>query len=371
MNLRLLVCTGAVLAAAVVPLLAHHSIVASYDDKKTITIRGTVSKFDWANPHVYVNIDSEGKDGSLTRWEVEFNSTIIMKRAGWTKDSVKVGDTVTAVANPARDGSKEAWGKSLNVFGRVLSTTPRPPQLVKTGKPTPRYSDGHVRLGPEPGQLGYWDYPTGSSLVETSANVKMDADGTLSNISDASKVAPFLPWALGLYQYRQKSQQKDDPMASCLPPGGPRQFQAPYGIQFHEDRDRKRLFVLSGGGNRNWRLIYLDGRPLPDPDAETPTYYGFSVGKWVGDVLNIDSLGYNERFWFSNGGLPHTESLKLAEKISRPDFDTLRYEVTVTDTGAYSRPWTSSWTLRWVAGQEIPEYFCDDYNQEQLRAFEK
>ena len=349
--------------AMALPLFGHHSVAADFDEKKTVSLKGPVTKVDWSNPHVFVSVDVEG-----TPWAVELGSTLDLKRSGWSKDSVKVGDVATVTGNPSRDGSKQLWGKALNIFGKTLGTTMRPPVFSKTGKPAPRYPDGHVRLGPEPGQTGYWGYPTGSSLMEASANVRMDASGQLANIGDAAKVAPFEPWALGLYRYRQQNQLRDDPMGSCLPPGGPRQFQAAYGIQFREDRDRKRVFVFSGGGNRNWRLIYLDGRPLPDLDNETPTYYGFSNAKWEGDSLTIESAGYNERFWFSNGGLPHTEALRLVEKISRPDFDTLRYEVTVTDRGAYTRPWTSTWNLHWVAGEEISEYFCDDDNREQVHA---
>ena len=114
-------------------------------------------------------------------------------------------------------------------------------------------------------------------------------------------------------------------------------------------------------------MVPLDGRALPNVDNETPTYFGFSTGRWEGDTLVVTSTGYNERFWFSNGGLPHTESLKLTERFTRPDFNTLRYEVTVDDVGAYTRPWTSAWTLQWVANEEIPEYFCDDNNRDPSR----
>ena len=66
-----------------------------------------------------------------------------------------------------------------------------------------------------------------------------------------------------------------------------------------------------------------------------------------------------------NGGLPHTESAKLTERITRSDYDTLKYEVTIDDPGAYTRPWKASWELRWVPGEDVDEYFCDDYNREQ------
>jgi hypothetical protein len=148
-----------------------------------------------------------------------------------------------------------------------------------------------------------------------------------------------------------------------MPPGGPRQYQLPYGIQFVEDRDRKRIFVFMGSGNQNYRIMYLDGRPQQGQirgDADNPLYYGRSVGKWEGDSLVIDTKGFNEKFWFSNGGLPHTEQLHLIERFTRTDSNTLRYEVTVDDPGAYNRTWTSTWNLQWMAGEELPSYYCQD-----------
>ena len=248
--------------------------------------------------------------------------------------------------------------------GKKLSTRrPRLVQVSQAAKATPRWPDGHPRLGVAPGETGYWFSPANSNLFETGANVKMNSEGLLANIADAGKVAPFLPWAKGLYEYRQRTLLKDDPMASCIPPGGPRQFQTLNGLQIVEQPERKRIFVLSGGGNRNWRLINLDAR-AHQPDDILPTYYGDSVGRWEGDTLVIDTLGFNERFWFTNGGLPHTESLHLTERISRPDSNTLKYEVRVDDPGAYTRAWSGSLSLQWVPNQEIEEYFCDEYNRD-------
>ena len=122
-------------------------------------------------------------------------------------------------------------------------------------------------------------------------------------------------------------------------------FQVAHGVQFLEQPERKRVFVMSGGGNRNWRLIYLDGRALPQSEDVTPTYFGYSSGHWDGDTLVVESDAFVERFWFSNGGLPHTENLRLTEKFSRPDFNTLRYEVLVNDPGTYTHPWSSVLTF--------------------------
>jgi hypothetical protein len=135
-------------------------------------------------------------------------------------------------------------------------------------------------------------------------------------------------------------------------------------VQFVEDRERQRIFVLIGSGNANFRIIYLDGRSSAagqvGGDDDNPLYYGRSSAKWEGDTLVADTRGFNEDFWFTNGGLPHTDQLRLTERFTRQDFDTLRYEVTIEDPGAYTRSWKSGWTLRWVAGEELPKHMCQD-----------
>ena len=95
-------------------------------------------------------------------------------------------------------------------------------------------------------------------------------------------------------------------------------------------------------------------------DDDNPLYYGRALGKWEGDTLVVNTKGFNEDFWLTNGGLPHTNKLELTERFTRSDMNTLQYQVTLTDAGAYTRPWNASWTMQWVAGQEVPTFFCQD-----------
>jgi len=97
----------------------------------------------------------------------------------------------------------------------------------------------------------------------------------------------------------------------------------------------------------------------------TPTFFGHSVGHWEGDTLVVDTVGFNERFWFARRpmGMVHTEALHLIERFSRPDYDTLHYEVTVDDPKAYTRPWTASWDVPWTE-YEIVEYLCTENNRD-------
>ena len=223
---------------------------------------------------------------------------------------------------------------------------------------TPRFPDGTVRFDREPGEKGYWDSPSASTLVESGVKVENDASGKLANIADAPKVAPLQPWALALYEFRQKNGLTDDPMHDCIGPGNPRMMFTPGGLRIIQDRNYNRVYLIFGGGNHGWRTIYMDGRTPPDPEEVTATFYGLAVGHWEGDTLVAESIGFNTRFWFSNGGLPHTEGLRLTERFKRPSKDVLEYEVTIDDPRTYTRPWKSAWTLRWVPG-DIAEQFCE------------
>src|ERR1035438_27209 len=96
----------ALATAACIPAFAHHSLAAVYDEKKTVTLKGAVTKFDWTNPHVFVFLDVAD-----VTWAVEFPSRIELKRDGWTQESIHIGDVVTIDASLARDGSKAANAK--------------------------------------------------------------------------------------------------------------------------------------------------------------------------------------------------------------------------------------------------------------------
>lgn len=351
----------------VAPVWAHHVPAAKFDPAKPVTLRGTVTKIDWLNPHAHIFMNVQDGD-TITNWAIELESVIDLRRSGWRRDTLKVGDAITVQGITARNGSKQVWGNSVVIDSagkRVFTVTAAQPPANQPAGPTPRWPNGQPRLGPPPGQvMGYWAFPSAATLIEKGVNVQADIYGLLRNIADIDKVAPFRRWARDLYELRQRNFLKDDPMfIFCKPQAGPRIFQVPYGVQFVEEREHQRIRVMLGGGNQNWRLIYLDGRPQtgdPRGNADNPLYWGHAAGKWEADKLVVDTKGFSDAFWFSNGGLPHTAQLHLIERFSRPDLNTLSYEVTIDDPGAYTRPWTSSWTLRWVAGEELPVYYCQD-----------
>ena len=155
-------------------------------------------------------------------------------------------------------------------------------------------------------------------------------------------------------QVMSKHFSKDDPEANCLPTGVPRH--APYPWKIVETPPY--IYFLFEGNIHSYRQIFMDGRAHPkDPN---PTWYGHSVGKWEGDTLVVDSVGFNDKFWFDFVGHPHTEQLHTIERYTRKDLGTLLEEVTIDDPGAYTKPFTIYASHRLLPGDELMEYICQE-----------
>lgn len=255
---------------------------------------------------------------------------------------------------------QEEAGGGLNA-GRLSGTGKSKGKNRPPSGPVPRHPDGRVNLGPQPGEKGVWEGTAGATLA---TNPPGGLDNPSMYLPTNLKIAdvPFQPWARALYNYRQAETTKDDPHVRCKPSGGPRMFHTPYGTEFIEVPEQKAIYILGVGGPHTWRIVYMDGRVHP-ADLE-PSFSGHSVGRWEGDTLVVDTVGFNEKFWLTREGIPHTRALHLIERFTRTDHDTLRYEATIDDPGAYTAPWTGGWYLTWQAGEEMYEYICQENNRD-------
>jgi hypothetical protein len=168
-----------------------------------------------------------------------------------------------------------------------------------------------------------------------------------------------MEWTRAVSNDRRRNEL--EPHTRCKPSGGPRQWLTPYGAEFLELPEQKVAYIFDIGGPHTYRTIYMDGRK--HPEKLTPSYYGHSIGWWEGDTLIVDTVGFNEGFWIDRGQLPHTEQLHLVEKYTRTALDTMRYELTVDDPGAYTTSFTGTSNLRWENGTELFEYICQQANQ--------
>src|SRR5215471_5128944 len=226
-------------------------------------------------------------------------------------------------------------------------------------RPAPRWPDGRVNLGTFPGEKGHWIRQGRAQLASNPESIIAAGPGGLSDNLKLMDV-PFQPWARALYEYRQTNFERDAPHSRCKPSPGPRQVGTAYGFEILEMKQMNQVFIFDIGGPHSFRVVYMDDRPRP-PSLE-PTYTGYSTGRWDGDTLVVDTVGFNEGSWIEAEGFPHTDQLHLIERFTRTDFDTLKYEVTVEDSGAYSKPWSGGFNLRWNPGAEVFEYVCQENN---------
>lgn len=117
-RLTLRLVAGAAGFLAALPLLAHHSFQAQYDEAMPVTLMGTVTKVVWKNPHVQVNLDVKEADGAVTNWLLELNSPNALMSQGWKVDSIKQGDQITIAGFRARDGSNVASARKVTLAAR-------------------------------------------------------------------------------------------------------------------------------------------------------------------------------------------------------------------------------------------------------------
>jgi hypothetical protein len=235
--------------------------------------------------------------------------------------------------------AQEPGGGGVGALGQEVKRVPAP-----TG-PVPRLPDGTVDLN------GVWIGGGPINDLETQGGLKK---GELD--------ALMLPEAKKLFDYRGIHEEQD-PHYFCMPMGVPRSTPYPFRfVQNYTDRKATHIFQMHEGNIHTYRQIFMDGRP--HPKEVDPTWFGHSIGRWEGDTLVIDTVGFNDKFWFDRKGTPHTDQLHTTERWTRPNMGTLVNTVTIDDPGAYSKPFTVTFAARLQApGDEIMEYICQENNQ--------
>ena len=221
--------------------------------------------------------------------------------------------------------------------------TPTTPDDIAKG-PVPRMPDG------KPDLSGPW--------VGGGSNQDIEAQGGLK-----PGELPLLPWARDL---REKRKEADEPYLYCTPMSVPRMNPYPWRfVQSYTSKGASTIYVIHENGDAGAvRQIFMDGRKHPDPSVRLPTWWGHSVGHWERDTLVVDTVGYNDKFWFDSRGTPHTEQLHTIERWTRMNYGTLIDDFTLDDPGAFSRPVQLKFTAKVLPpGSELLEFVCTENNQ--------
>jgi hypothetical protein len=219
--------------------------------------------------------------------------------------------------------------------------TPGIPRLAN-GKPNleapaPKTADG------KPDLSGLYDIDNGRLFQDIAADIK-------------PQDFPIQPWAAALAKQREEDMRKGDPYSHCLPPIVPRinSGNRPFKIL-----QLPGLVAILYETGYLFRQIFTDGRPLPkDPQ---PAWMGYSVGKWEGDTLVVDTIGFQDRGWLDgNKGHPHTDAMHVTERFRRVNLGHLEIQSTIDDPKAYTKPFTVTQKLHLLADSEILENICNE-----------
>jgi hypothetical protein len=164
---------------------------------------------------------------------------------------------------------------------------------------------------------------------------------------------PYQAWAKKLYDDRKANKGKGDPESICLPNGAVRVDATPYKIV----QGPKMIVLLAEGNTHSYRRFFLDGRPH-DLDLEPETYTGNSIGKWEGQALVVDTIGFNDKTWLDSTGKPHSAKMHLVERYTRPDLGHLNVQYTIEDEQALTKPYTFTRVFTLAPGWELQEFIC-------------
>lgn len=169
------------------------------------------------------------------------------------------------------------------------------------------------------------------------------------------------PWAAAIQAQRESRDHVDDPYGYCLPPGVPRiDFGGgPFKIL---PTPGVTAFLYETLAGLTFRQVFTDGRPLPE--ADVPTWLGYSVGHWDGDTFIVETAGFKDGGWLdTKKGRPHSDALRVTERFRRLDFGHMELAVTIDDVKAYRKPWTIQSMLHLQPDTELLESFCDEHEK--------
>ena len=223
--------------------------------------------------------------------------------------------------------------------------------------PTPRTPDG------KPDLSGVWETIQGRRgggppAVAAEGTGELPPSGSIfGNIGDQTPGgAPYQPWAAELVKKRMADNSKDNPDAHCLPMGLMQMTSHPYPKKIIQTPSE--VIIIYEGSGTTVREIFLDGR-TPAKDAE-PWWNGYSTGRWEGDTLVVETVGFMDDGWLDVRGSPLTSAGKLIERFRRPNFGSLVIEVTVDDPKTYTKPFTATVNNRLLPDQQLIEFVCLD-----------
>jgi hypothetical protein len=220
------------------------------------------------------------------------------------------------------------------------------------GKPNPSAAAPRTADG-KPDLSGIWDMEHNRPCPKEGCNDIQPPQEFLNIAWSLKDGLPYQPWARELAKSRQESLRINDPISHCLPIGIMERHTIP---TFRKIVQIPGLLVVLNEHNASYRQIFTDGRPMPtDPQ---PAWDGYSIGKWDGDTLVVQTAGFRDGIWMDTSGNVLTDAAKVTERYRRVSYGRLEIEITVDDPKAYTKPWTIKLTQVLAIDTDLLDYIC-------------
>jgi len=234
---------------------------------------------------------------------------------------------------------------------------------VNLAGPAPRTADGKVDLS------GVWETNQGRrgrgpAPVAAEGTGELPPSGSIfGNIGDQIQGgAPYQPWAADLVKKRVADNSKDNPDAHCLPMGLMQMTSHPFPKKIIQTPTQ--IILIYEGSGTTVREVFLDGRTLPKAEDVEPWWNGYSVGRWDGDTLVVETTGFMDDGWLDVRGSPLTSAARMTERFRRPTYGALVIDVTIDDPKAYTKPFTATVNNHLLPETQLIEFVCIDKSAE-------
>ena len=337
MRLATIFATALVLAT---PAVGHHSD-AGLDMESIVTFAGTVTEFNWRNPHVYFTVETTDERGDQVEWALQMGSTITVTRMGWTHESLSIGDRVTVGAHPAQNGRPYALLNSIEKDGGIVLPTaffstsgePRlaaPEVAASTSTLEGRWMADSAKLVSYPGGFDGF-FRAQLSFTEKGQRAQAAYDEFSDQNPEATCVGrptPGMIVSTGLY---------------------------PLEIQFYEEEE---TIVIRSEFFDEERTVYMDGRGHLEGGERITA--GHSIGRWDGDVLVVDTRNFADHRSPYQIGIPSGAEKHVVERYRLTEDGTrIVLEFMLEDPEFIVEPMTHSRELIYSPHMEMTRFDCD------------
>lgn len=296
------------------PAIAHHS-PSKYETGKSVQIVGAVTKYEWANPHVYIYLEQTDETGKKVTWEIEGGPPFMMRRMGWSLETLHVGDILTVSGAPAKNPNDKSM-----IAGSIKKANT---SLFDFASLQKQFMSADTKKFAAKGLDGVWlALPTMQIILE-------------SAFPDKAKLTPYGVQTLGAFD------ENTSPAASCI-------AQAPPLSMLMPDLKRitigKEVIEFRAEGEESVRKIHMN---VSTHDGAIPSHLGHSIGRWEGQTLLIDTVHFAYHALGNGYGVPSSPKKRLIERLSlNPDGVSLNYSFEMSDPDYLVAPRKGS--VRWA-----------------------